>query len=371
MSKRILLGCYEIPGYGGASTASYKLFEMMQEDGYCVHFLNLIDEEEAVYYRYIFGESFGNPKRLNNVYNCVLNGSLFNSHPELSGLINNVSPDIIVGIGYIAALIMKQAVPEKPSILITSGCQQAKVHIAQKRVKDIISLIEIIKHTRSMPVLLPGREVDANRISDLVITHSDMTKSLYQYFLPHSQIVKMYSDVIWFAEWIYKDALYYSDLTKPFLERDIDVLFVASTWNRPEKNYKLVKKIVSRCKSLNVHIVGETEIKFANVKHHGLITRRKDVFELLGRTKTIVCPSLFDTAPGILYEASAMDCNIIASKNCGNWQICNKGLLVDPFNLHSFLEKISHSLHKKYEDNIDYFLNTNSYKNLVETIMVF
>jgi hypothetical protein len=147
-------------------------------------------------------------------------------------------------------------------------------------------------------------------------------------------------------------------LQQPFFERDIDVLFIAESWTRPEKNYKMVKEIASQCKHLRVHIAGEMEKTLPNVRHHGLVTRREEVFKLLGRTKTIVCPSLFDLAPGILYEASAMACNIIASKNCGNWQVCNEELLVDPFNLNNFLEKLYLSLSKKYEDNMDYFLKS-------------
>jgi glycosyltransferase involved in cell wall biosynthesis len=102
-----------------------------------------------------------------------------------------------------------------------------------------------------------------------------------------------------------------------------------------------------------------------------LVTRRDELFALLGGSKTIVCPSLFDAAPGILFEASAMGCNIITSKNCGNWHICNEKLLVDPFNLNGFLEKISLSLSRKYEDNIDYFMRNKSYKNLIDTSSVF
>ncbi|HLE25580.1 MAG TPA: glycosyltransferase [Thermodesulfobacteriota bacterium] len=371
MAKKILLGCYEVPGYGGASTSSYNLFEMMQNDGLDVCYLNLIDEQDVDYYRYVFGENFGNPKSMTNVYNCVLKGSWHHPHPELNNLINYLSPDILVGKGYIAAFLMKRAAPKKRNIFITSGCQQVRDYIAKKKAKDVISLGEIIKHAKHLPVLLPGYEIDAIRISDLIVTHSDMTMFLFEYFFPPSQIAKIYTDVIWSAEWIYKDALDYLRLKKPFFERNIDILFIASAWSRPEKNYKLVKKIVLQCKGLNIHIVGEVEEKLVGVKHYGLITKREELFILLGNAKTIVCTSLFDPAPGILFEASAMGCNIIASKNCGNWQICNEELLVDPFNLNNFLEKIFLSLTKKFHDNIDYFLKTKSYQNLIDTILVF
>ncbi|MGH7801671.1 MAG: glycosyltransferase [Thermodesulfobacteriota bacterium] len=401
MSKRILLGCFEPPGYGGAATAAYKLFEMMQDDGFDVCYLNLIEEQDADYFRYVFGENLGNPKGLHNVYSCSLNGPNYIPHQELVDLINYMSPDILVGIGWIAALLMKRAAPEKRSIFLTSGCELVKDNISIGKVKDFISLNESIRRSKRKPALalhyadydgwklfepafsqrqthpvyngaLPASyfEKEAARISNLIVTHSDTIRFLYQYLFP-SYIEKVYPDVIWFAEWIHKDALNYSGLQKPFYERDIDILFIASAWSRPEKNYKLVNEIVSRCNGLNIHIVGEVEEKLTNAEHHGLVTKREELFGLLGRAKTVVCPSLFDTAPGILFEASTIGCNIIASKNCGNWQICNETLLVDPFKLDNFLEKIQLSLQKKYEDNMEYFIKTDSYKNLLDTILVF
>ncbi len=376
MGKKILFGCYEVPGYGGASTASYRLFEIMQKDGLDVSYLNLIEEQDVDYYRYVFGENFGNPKRLANVYNCVLNEPLFDPHHELSVRISGLSPDIFLGIGYIAALLLKRAAPEKRLIFFTTGCEQAKNNIATNRFdrltseKDAITLSEFIHRVKGSPTLFHKLEKITVELSDLIITHSDMIKFLYRYFFPYES-GKIHSDVIWFTEWIYRDALDYFGLKRTFFERDIDIVFVASSWSRLEKNYNLVKKIVSKCKGLNIHIVGEIENKLSYANYHGLITGREALFTLLGRSKTIVCPSLFDAAPGILFEASAMGCNIIASRNCGNWQICNEKLLVGPFNLNNFLEKISLSLSKKYEDHIGYFMKTDSYQNLIDTILVF
>jgi glycosyltransferase involved in cell wall biosynthesis len=146
---------------------------------------------------------------------------------------------------------------------------------------------------------------------------------------------------------------------------------VASDWNRPEKNYALVKKILSRFSSLNIHVVGEIEESSSHATHHGLITEREKLFQLLGNAKAIICPSIFDAAPGILFEAAVMGCNIIASKNCGNWMICHDELLVDPFRPANFFQKIPLALEKKFDNNLDYFLQANSYRNLLETISVF
>ena len=370
MSKKILIGCYEVPGYGGASTAGYALFEMMQDDGFDVHFVNLIDEQDKDYFWYMFGENCGNPKNLANVHNCVLQSSLFSHHPELDILIHGLEPDILIGIGWIATLLVKRSAIKIPVIFFTTGCDRVKSYIAKGKTKDMIALDQLIHRAKGGPRHFQSLEKEAVESSELIITHSDMVMFLYRYFY-HFQRGKIYPEVLWFAEWICKDASIHSDLQKPFHERDIDILFISSSWSRPEKNYELVKKIVAGSNGLRVHIVGEVESKCAHADYHGLVTSRSDLFSLLGRTKTVVSPSRFDAAPGILFEASAMGCNIITSRNCGNWKICNSQLLVDPFRLDNFLDKIRLSLTQKFNDNMDFLLKTNSYKNLVDIIMVF
>lgn len=367
--RKILLTCYEIPGYGGASTATYSLFQMMQADSLDVAFLNIIDEQDVDYFRYVFGESFGNPKSLPNVHNCILRGPLFYPHPELTDLIKDLAPDIFVGVGYIAALLTKRAEPEIPLAYLTTGCSQAQLFIEKKPPNDCIALIQLLNRLKGLPPIMNDQEREAVRTAELIITHSHLTKELYGLFFP-SQVGKTYSDIVWFADWIYKSAFEYSELCQPFSEREIDVLFIASIWDRPVKNYKIVKELISRLRGLSIHIVGETTEVLTEAKHHGFVPKREEVFTLLANAKTIVCPSALDAAPGILFEASAMGCNIITSKNCGNWQICHDELLVDPFDLAIFLEKIPLSLNRKLDDNIDYFFRTHSYENLVDILMV-
>ena len=65
-----------------------------------------------------------------------------------------------------------------------------------------------------------------------------------------------------------------------------------------------------------------------------------------------------------------MGCNVVATRNCGNWMLCNKRLVADPFCLNIFLDKIRLSLNGKLEDHMDYFLRSNSYQNLIDTLAV-
>ncbi len=370
MNKTILLGCYEVPGYGGASTAAYGLFEKMQKDGYRVHYFNLIEERDVDYYRFVLGKDFGNPKHLENVRTVLLPAPLYSSHPELTRLTAEISPDLIIGTGFIAALVMKRSSPEKKLLFLTTGCQQMKDFIVRKKAKTFTGLKNDLDSAVGSPGISSLEEEEAVDKCDLIVTHSEMTLFLYEKFFPF-HTGKIYSEVIWFAEWIYEESLKHSHLIKPFPEREIDVLFISSSWSRREKNYDFVEKIARNLKGVSVHLVGETEENSLPVFFHGLVRNRDELFALLGNAKTVVCPSSFDAAPGILFEASAMQCNVIASKNCGNWNLCNEFLLVDSFTPESFIQKISASLTRKFSDNMDWFLEKRSYQNLMETISVF
>jgi len=371
LSKKILIGNFYVPGWGGPATEGYKMFEMMQAQGLNVSYLNIISRPILDFFKNKFGSNFGNPKGLTNVYNYVVEWpiTLDGEHPGLSSFLNKLSPDITVGKMWRAAFLLKRAAPQTPMIFLPSGCDQLKTYIRRGEVKDFISLSARFKHPRSSP----NPSIVENETvlqSDLIVTHSEMTLSLYRYFFP-SMNGKIYPEVFWYADWIFKEASGYFRQKLPFAKRDIDLLFVANDWSRPEKNYPLLKKIALRCKDLNIHLVGEVNERSAGQTYYGLVTERKKLFSLMGRARIVVSPSLFDAAPNILFEASAIGCNVICSKNCGNWQLCNENLLVDPVSSDNFIKKIHLALRQKYEDNKAYFVRKDSYKKLVDVILKF
>ncbi len=369
-NKRILIGCYEVPGYGGISTASYKLFAMLAADGFDIHYINIINEADADYFRLAYGDWAGNPKKLVNVHRCILDRPLFQqAHGGLASLIAGINPDLMVGMGYIAALLMKQAERNRNLIFFTSGSKQAQSFITQTGI-DLIELSAMVHHSCPAPARLHRREEEAVVLSDLLVTHSQITQELYRYYYPRQQ-GKIYDRVIDYAEWIYRDALDYSGLRRPFTDRDVDVLWVANRWNRPEKNYPMVNKIMRQSPGLNHHVVGEVNHKTTSQNYHGLLTDRQALFALLGRSRTVVVPSLFDTAPGILFEGSAMGCNLIATKNCGNWSVCHDDLVVARCDAREFIAKINMGLKIKYQDHMDRYLAMGSYQMLKDLLLAF
>jgi hypothetical protein len=88
----------------------------------------------------------------------------------------------------------------------------------------------------------------------------------------------------------------------------------------------------------------------------------------MGRARAVVCPSLFDAAPGILFEGSVMGCNVVTSKNCGNWELCNDELLVSEYTADAFAEAIRRANTAKLPDNLDLFLEPSSYRALKDVL---
>src|ERR1700732_2214178 len=101
MKKRILLGCYEVPGWGGSSTVFYHLFEKMQRDGFDVTYINLITEEDARLLRRVLPGGFGNPRGLENTHTLILQLPLCRMHQDLANLIESLEPDLLFGFGSI------------------------------------------------------------------------------------------------------------------------------------------------------------------------------------------------------------------------------------------------------------------------------
>src|SRR5262245_8920359 len=77
MSVQLLVGCFEVPGWGGAATFSYTLFDRMQQEGRSVAYVNLVADDDAAMLRDLFGGAVGNPRSLADVHTCVLERPLF------------------------------------------------------------------------------------------------------------------------------------------------------------------------------------------------------------------------------------------------------------------------------------------------------
>jgi hypothetical protein len=340
-----------VPNYGGANTTFYILFEIMQKAGWNIHYLNIVEQERLNFYRRAFGNSLGNPRGLPNVHNILFK----NGHSSsLIDLIDAVQPELIIGKNFIAPHLLKKQRPDIETWFLPSICSQIRNGIYKGILRsEIEALHKVNSYKNSIPMTWEP-EIQAVESSDRIICHTKSTRFWFNHFYRDHKH-KISEKILWSAPLVNKKLTKHKSGLKEFENREIDILFVANRWSRAEKNYELAKQIIKSCNGLNIHIVGECKDEIERAVYHQFLIP-EEVMNLMNNTKTVVSTSSYDPAPNVLFEASIMGCNIIASKNCGNWELCPPELLVDPYCLENYVDKIHLSLTGKFKSNLEYFL---------------
>jgi len=370
MTRRTLIAVFEVPGLGGASSSAYALFRKMRTDGLDVHLVNLVDTFDLPYIQYTFGSAYGNPRGLANVHTCVLDDTTLRRHDGLAGLVEAIAPDVILGYGDLATALVKLAAPEVGVVFYAAGSQRAGTLLARGRVADGCALLDRCVTAVHAPAVMPGRESQAVQSADLIVACSGMIQRLLEYFYPYPQSCTVFPEVIPQAEWIAEAAAGDGGPGKPFAERELDLLFVASSWARVEKNLPMVERIAARLPGARIGIVGEAAPGIPGATRYGFVADSQAVLGLMASAKAVVCPSRFDASPGILFQGSAMGCNIVASKNCGNWAICHDELLVEPATEEGFAVAAARAIDAKRCDKMRALLERRGYARLLEVLDV-
>lgn len=354
MRPKILVACFETPGWGGAATLAYLLYERMQRDGLAKGYVNLVERADESFLQETFGSNYGNPKNLPQVHTNILEPPLWRAHASLANTISRLKPTLLVGVDFIATRLLQLAAPSLPVAMITAGACQLMHLIELGPIKDFMQFCRAVESGLVFPMPNQHPERQAVENATLVILHSPLVKAAFDHFVP-SAANRIHPRAISIADLVFTEAESFVDMQQPWDKRDIDVLFVASNWNRPVKNYPLVKDIVRATQGMKIDIVGKYEQPCERARHHGMVASRKEMYELFSRTKALVCPSTVDAAPGVLFEAAAMGCNVVASKNCGNWELCNEQLLAESCAVGPFVNKMKLAQVGPYSDHRDKF----------------
>jgi glycosyltransferase involved in cell wall biosynthesis len=250
--------------------------------------------------------------------------------------------------------MMKQAAPAISNVVWVGRSSGVQHLVEGGAVRDFMQFRQLVGWGVAFTIRRDDLERKAMEAADLIVVGSPLVRFAMEQ-LYAGEVGKIYANVVSTADFVYAEAERFRPLRRPFPERDIDVLFVARNWDRPEENYPLAARIAARCDGLDVAIVGKTDRPRNGASHRGPIRGREELYAVLGRAKTLVCPSLLDGGPAVLFEASAMECNVIASPNCGNWQLCHPDLLAERCMVGTFLDRIERSLRQPYRDNREQF----------------
>jgi glycosyltransferase involved in cell wall biosynthesis len=345
---RLLFASSEVAGSGGSATAAYDLFRVALWRGYDAQFVVLLDDGDAAWSERVFGRQPANPAGLPNVHVVPVPASHRPPNPSLEQFIAGLRPDVMAGFGHIASRRLKEAAPHLPTAFITGSCRQAQDYVTSGMVSDAMELRRRLDDRTLIPRPVHPGEVTAVDRCDLVITHSPQTFEMMSTFFP-GHAGKIWPGIVSFADWIGERARAALPLARPFDERDVDLLFVASNWNRREKNYALVDQLSRRLAGgAAIHVVGDVPYRLPGVTHHGFVGDRDQVFTLIGRSRCVACPSLIDAAPGILYEAIVLGANVVATPNCGNVHVCHPEVLAPSVEVRAFVECVGRAMKRSY-----------------------
>lgn len=364
MRPRFLFASMEPPGRGGSGTAGFELSQQMLADGHDVHSVSLFERRDSLFHSFVFGAPWGQHREGRNTHGCRLGKALEGPHPALEALVGEIAPDVIIGLGYRATVAVERARGTARLVLFAGTCKQAQDSVTTGRARDAISLARRLDRGDLTPRIINQEERAAVHRSDLVIANSELSLAMFHRFFPAHRGT-IYPEAVFAAEWIAAAAHARRVPVLPFGERDIDVLFVASSWHRTIKNLPWVKAIARHLHGSRVHLAGESGDLPASITSHGFVASRHEMCALMARARCVACPSRMDSAPGILYEASALGCNVVASRNCGNWEICHPDLLVEPFHVDVFVDRIRRAVVRPYPDRMQSLLDRHTYARFI------
>ena len=343
----------------------------MLEDGIAVQLLVVIEEQDRFYFRYSCGESFANPERLPGVACCVLDQPFDAFHPQLAAAISESSPDVVLAVGDLAALLATGHGSGVPVVLYVTGADEVPGR------RTLVPRPGLAKAAAKAGFgSIPGEVTDRHAMwsvesaaaAYLIVAPSEAARRAYVASFP-SWAGKIHPRPVWPAEWLDREASRFAPSKRPWAERDIDAILVANRWSRPLKNLPLLRRVAARSRGLAIVVVGEGGRECPGVTAVGLVPARAAFMELLGRAKALVCPSTFEASATPLYEAASMGCNLVSSRDCGNFELCADELLSRPDDAADFGEKLALAVRAPLPGRLDTRARAGSYADLVDTLV--
>jgi glycosyltransferase involved in cell wall biosynthesis len=342
---RILVACKHVPYWGGDSTIGYLLCQQLQARGVEAHYANLV--EAATYPELIrrLGADAANPLGLPNVH-VVFVRAVHEPEPErVHALVRRIRPEVALAVNIAAAVQLRPAAPDTPLWFWPSSSFQLKAALTRGIVRSALDARAALEAGRAVP-RTHDMEAQVVAEADRILCHSGPMRAWFEYFYPEHR-TKLAPALLPGDALLREDLRRFQAPRMAFRMRPIDLLFVANRWDRPEKNPALMRELIGRSPDLVIHVAGECAPRPPHAVYHQFV-RREALIRLMGQVRAVVSPSLYDAAPNVLVEGHAMGCNVVASRNCGNWTLCPPDLLVEPFTTEVFLQRIRRAVTRDY-----------------------
>lgn len=214
-------------------------------------------------------------------------------------------------------------------------------------------------------VLAIVNESKTIQICDEILTNSDNTRDvILHHYKDH--INKLYNKNINTSNLKYD---YPIISQQDFDKKDIDIIFAVSNHARVAKGSTIMNKIITNdnVDNLSKVIIGGAFEKVFNVnkiKNCLFFNQlsQSELFSYLKRSKILIIPSTGDASPNILYEGLHVGCNILLTKNCGNYELFpDISVLEDTDDIDLFIKHIyllkHHPIHYNIQNDRKKFSN--------------
>ena len=351
---RLVFACTQRPFLGGASTEFYEMIKLFRSHGHKV--LGLFLDRSQV-------PNWWDPDQLGNVYPLPFSSDIGAINPIVIKKLQAFNPQVVLGKNILAPTLIKKIFPNAKVIYVTSGF--GYIVTEYSKLRNIRGIDDFVVHytpEQRKSVLNDGLPCEGRTIalSDKIIFHSDTVRAFLPLLFPEAAR-KGYREIIWTS-----NILISNQTGPPWEQRSIDLLFVASNWGRGDKGGIYMRDICARYRSSRCTVVGQnSSLALPNVRLYENLSRMR-VLQLMGESKVLIVPSLFDASPNIVPEAIGCGCNIVLSQNVRNYFLCNPALIVENLDLDRFCTKIDLALKSPYlNPPID---KTKIYKQMLNAI---
>lgn len=355
-SEPILICSTQYPGYGGGATNSYNIFKFLKSIGFervvCAFF---------VHEKFINQPNFNyNPDNLDNVV-CFSRKNMNESE-----IIKKINMSINLGENenfamalcknIWAAEFVPKIYPNVPLIYLVSG----NAHITQ-RVNENPDLCytKLVSDEKIWKELISTKnenEISAMKKSKYILCNSEnslfATNAIYGNIYGH-KIKKLYTT--YFTNFV--NMINFNFEYENFSDRPIDLIYIASNFDRNIKGKHMAQKIFNNLESsykgkkINIVVIGDnvSSMNFNDTKSVKYITMEKinnsDVLKYLYNTKVLIIPSLYEACPNTMHEGIIAGAQVLVSENVGSFEILDpKNVVKDYNNASEWSEKIINSL---------------------------
>lgn len=364
MKKNILLCSIDAPFIGGAGTNSYNLIKLLR---------SVLKHNVVGLFIYRDVKYDKDPHKIGNIFKYDPDkDNLDNIKKEINLVFKNNNPDIILSKNYISVLIAKKMYPDIELIFLPSGSSfygQYCNKYGQTPVTEIITKLQnnefkfsdVVNKTGKYPCFPKGCEQGCDCefraiiVADKIIPNSELTeiyyKNLYKNLKSNatSFITNKIEPAIEISS-IYDTAYVYKSIKQiDFEKRQYDVVFACFNWKRKLKGLELIDKIIDSLKKYKILIIGGS----SNGTKHKNITivdccSNDILLTYFANTRCFVSTSYYDSYPNAITEAKLCGCNIVTSKNVGQYKVLEPNLVVnDFFNVVEWVNKIEYAIKEK------------------------